>query len=67
MPNLGADELQNQKITQSATLVSQVQKTEFHMSSVKLGKIDKTFPGLMSLDFWCDIWIVGSELDVNNM
>ncbi len=30
-------------------------------------KIRKRLPGLMDLDFCCNIWIVGSEFDVNNM
>jgi len=30
-------------------------------------KIGKTLPGLMSLDFCCDIRMVGSEFGVNNM
>ncbi len=29
--------------------------------------IGKTLPGLMSLDFCCDIHMVGSELGINNM
>ncbi len=30
-------------------------------------KIVKTLPGLMSLDFWCNIQMVGSEFGVKNM
>jgi len=40
-----------------------------NMVSNKIGqyKIGKTLPGLMSLDFCCNIQMVGSEFAVKNM
>ncbi len=42
-----------------------IQFTQAHQNwTIKIGK---TLPGLMSLDFCCDIQMVGSEFDVKNI
>lgn len=54
MSNLEANWLQQQKTTPSTTPVIE-QKT------------GKTVSGLISLNFCCEIWTVGSELGINNI
>ncbi len=71
MSNPEADGLQQQKTTPGAAPVSKEHETEatIHTGSPKLDnrRFRKTLPGLMSLNFCCDIQMVGSELGVKNM
>lgn len=65
------DGLQQQKTTLGSTPVRQEQENEatIHTGSPKLDnrRLGETFPGLTSLNFTCDLRVVGSEFDVNNM
>lgn len=65
MSNFEANWLQQQKTTPSTTPVSQ----EHHSSHTKMieQKTGKTFSVLISLNFCCEIWTVGSELGINNI
>ncbi len=50
-------------------LVRDDRKATVTLEATKIGqqKIEKTLPGLMSLNFCCDIQMVGSEFGIKNM
>lgn len=37
------------------------------LNKIKQQKLGKMLSGLMGLDFYCDIWKVGSEFGIKNM
>ncbi len=68
--NPEADGLQQQKTTPGAALSAKNRKQRLQFDRLtKFGqqKIGKTLPGLMSLDFCCNIQRVGSDFRVKNM
>ncbi len=64
--NPEADGLQQQNTTPGAAPVRE-QETEARVTKIGQKKIGKTLHGQMSLDFCCDIQMVGSEYAVKNM
>ncbi len=70
MANLEADELQQQKTTPLSLLLAENSKQSLQFTQAHQNwRIEdwKRVPGLMSLHFWCDSGMVGSELGENNM
>lgn len=62
--NPEADGLQKQGTTPDATLINYERERNIKIGLCKIGQI---LPGLMNLNFCCDIQMLGSEFGVNNM
>ncbi len=67
--NPEADGLQQQKTTPGALLSAKNRKRRLQFTQAQNWTIEdwKTLSGLMSLDFCCDIQMIGSEFGIKNM